>query len=87
MHLKNWSLMYPDKKKAALAPAYDFVSTIPYLPEDELALSFVDSKAYSSLTYNQFKRFAEKSKLREDLVVETAQRYSQVFYKTLAIYW
>ena len=81
MHLKNWSLMYPDKKKAALAPAYDFVSTIPYLPEDELALSFVDSKAFSSLTYNQFKRFAEKSKLREDLVVETARDTVKSFTK------
>ena len=26
MHLKNWSLIYPDRRHAALAPAYDFVS-------------------------------------------------------------
>lgn len=31
MHLKNWSLIYPDRRRAALAPAYDFVSTIPYI--------------------------------------------------------
>ena len=24
MHLKNWSLIYPDRRNAALAPAYDF---------------------------------------------------------------
>src|SRR5690606_31827552 len=34
MHLKNWSLIYPDRRTAALAPAYDFVSTIPYIPDE-----------------------------------------------------
>ena len=33
MHLKNWSLMYPDNRHARLSPAYDFVSTIPYTTE------------------------------------------------------
>ena len=37
MHLKNWSLIYADRRRAALAPAYDFVSTIAYLPDDGLA--------------------------------------------------
>ena len=41
MHLKNWSLIYPDRRAAMLAPAYDFVSTIAYLPDDRLALTFV----------------------------------------------
>ena len=41
MHLKNWSLIYKEKNKAMLAPAYDFVSTILYLREDKLALYFV----------------------------------------------
>ncbi len=73
MHLKNWSLIYSDKKNAALAPAYDFVSTIPYLPADELALSFVDSKAFNSINYEQFKRFANKAKLSEALVLDTVR--------------
>ena len=30
MHLKNWSLIYPDGVHAKLAPAYDLVSTIVY---------------------------------------------------------
>lgn len=74
MHLKNWSLIYPDKKNAALAPAYDFVSTIPYLPEDQLALTFVDSKAFHSLTFEQFKRFAGKARLPEALVLDTTRQ-------------
>ena len=70
MHLKNWSLIYPNKRDAALAPAYDFVSTIPYLPEDGLALTFVDSKKFNSLTYEQFKRFATKAELPEALILD-----------------
>ena len=34
MHLKNWSLLYPDGRKPVLSPAYDFVSTLPYIPGD-----------------------------------------------------
>jgi serine/threonine protein kinase HipA of HipAB toxin-antitoxin module len=38
MHLKNCSLTYPDRRTAALAPAYDFVSTVPYIPNETIAL-------------------------------------------------
>src|SRR5262249_33699679 len=34
MHLKNWSFLYADGRTPSLAPAYDLVSTIPYLPAD-----------------------------------------------------
>jgi serine/threonine-protein kinase HipA len=72
MHLKNWSLIYPDGKTPQLAPAYDYVSTLPYLPTDQLALNFVDSKEFRSLSLEQLKRFAAKSHLPEKLVVDTA---------------
>jgi len=32
MHLKNWSLLYPDRRTPVLSPAYDFVATLPYIP-------------------------------------------------------
>lgn len=79
MHLKNWSLIYPDKVNAKLAPAYDFVSTIPYLPADQLALTFVDSKAFGSLTYERLNRFAAKAQLSKTLVQETARETVQAF--------
>ena len=82
MHLKNWSLIYQDKKHAALAPAYDFVSTIPYIPKDQLALNFVDSKAFQSLTYDQFRRFVKKTGLPETIVLETV-RESVIRFKQL----
>lgn len=79
MHLKNWSLIYPNKVNAALAPAYDFVSTIPYIAGDELALTFVDSKAFNSLDYEQFRRFAAKSQLPESLVLDGVRETVRAF--------
>lgn len=79
MHLKNWSVIYPDKQKAALAPAYDFVSTIPYIQDDTLALTFVDSKKFSSLSIEQFKRFAAKASLPETLIIDTVLETTKNF--------
>jgi serine/threonine-protein kinase HipA len=79
MHLKNWSLIYREKNKPSLAPAYDFVSTILYLSEDSLALNFVDNKDFESLTIDQFKRFAAKTLLPEHLVLDTVKETVQSF--------
>lgn len=79
MHLKNWSLIYPDQKRAALAPAYDFVSTIPYIPQEELALNFVDSKKFHSVNKEQLERFAAKALLPRTLVLQTALETIQAF--------
>ena len=40
MHLKNWSLIYRDGKTAALAPAYDFVSTVGYMGDKTAGLKY-----------------------------------------------
>lgn len=83
MHAKNWSLTYPDHIHPQLAPAYDFVSTIAYIPGDRLALTFVDSKEFESLTLDQFTRFAAKAGLPEmltlDTVKDTVARFQEVW--------
>ena len=71
MHLKNWSLIYPDKINPRLAPAYDYVSTLPYLSEDALALNFIRKKAYGSLTIKECERFAAALNLPKKLVIDT----------------
>lgn len=81
MHHKNWSLIYQEKNQAGLAPAYDFVSTVLYLPNDRLALNFVDSKDFESLTLSQFKRFAAKAQIPEKLILDTAQETVENFSK------
>lgn len=73
MHLKNWSLLYPDRHHATLSPAYDFVSTVAYIKGDRLALNFTGSKDFDSLTAEAFVRFAAKAELPEKLVLDTAR--------------
>lgn len=78
MHLKNWSLLYPDGRTATLSPAYDFVSTIPYIPGEELALSFGESRSLDGITKDQVRRFADTARLPAsplwEIAAETAQR-------------
>ena len=63
MHLKNWSLLYPDGRRPMLAPAYDYVSTIGYLPDDQLALGFGGSKRIDGISQEQVGRFADTASL------------------------
>ena len=78
MHLKNWSLLYPDGRTPALSPAYDFVATLPYLPGDRLALNFGGSRSLSEITVDQIRRFADTARLPtspvSQLVTGTADR-------------
>jgi serine/threonine-protein kinase HipA len=70
MHLKNWSLSYPgDGRTPVLAPIYDALSTIPYLPKDGLALSLAGEKSFTALTPERWRNFANRSRLPEGSVV------------------
>ncbi len=73
MHLKNWSLIYQDGRTAELAPAYDFVSTIPYIPNDKLALTLGSTKDMSSINMLEFEKLAKKAQVPKSIVVETAK--------------
>ncbi len=74
MHLKNWSILYPDKRTPVLAPAYDFVSTIPYLPDDKLALTLGGSRNLHGLTKDQIRRFADRAGLPVSPVWDTVRQ-------------
>ena len=63
MHLKNWSLVYPDRRAPILSPAYDLLSTVPYLGDEEAALKFRRSKAWGSYTYDELGAMADKARL------------------------
>lgn len=73
MHLKNWSLLYPDGRTARPSPAYDFVSTVPYIPDDELGLTFGGSRSLSGITGDQIRRFADRAGLPGTLAWEAMQ--------------
>lgn len=72
MHLKNWSLIYPDGKAPALSPAYDLLSTIAYLPDETMALRLGRSKRWRELTLEQVRYFAARSSIPERPAVEAA---------------
>ncbi|MBX9621780.1 MAG: type II toxin-antitoxin system HipA family toxin [Alphaproteobacteria bacterium] len=77
MHLKNWSFLYPDGKTPVLSPAYDLLSTIPYLPEDSLALTFVNTKIMHQCTLALFEKFSEKAKVPKHLVLEVVKQTAE----------
>jgi len=78
MHLKNWSLLYPDGRTPVLSPAYDFVATLPYIRGDSLALTFGGSRSLDGITLDQVRRFTEKARMPMDpvwrIVRETVER-------------
>lgn len=83
MHLKNWSMIYPDRRIAALAPAYDFVSTIAYLKDDKAALTVSRSKRFDEFSEDELSHLAAKALLPEKLVLDTARETVALFHQ----YW
>ena len=86
MHLKNWSLLYPDRRTPVLSPGYDFVATLPYIPNDTLGLSFGGSRSLSEITPDRMRRFADTARIPASplwqIAVETAERTTAA-WKTL----
>src|SRR5699024_10497633 len=84
MHLKNWSLIYRDRHHAELSPAYDFVSTIAYIPGDKSALKFSHGKAFSNYTVGELEHLAAKAALPRQLVMDTARETVALFMQRWA---
>lgn len=83
MHLKNWSLIYPDRRTAALAPAYDFVSTVGYIRDNNAALKFSRTRRFDRFTEDELAHLAAKAQLPEKLVLDTAKETVALFHQ----YW
>ena len=81
MHLKNWSLIYADGRNAALAPAYDFLSTIPYIPDDSAALNFSRTKRFDAFSEDELSHLAAKALLPQKLVLDTARETVALFHQ------
>jgi serine/threonine-protein kinase HipA len=81
MHLKNWSMVYPDRRTAAIAPAYDFVSTIAYLKDEHASLTVSRSKRFDEYSEDELSHFAAKAMLPEKLVLDTARETVALFHQ------
>ncbi|RXS44169.1 type II toxin-antitoxin system HipA family toxin [Idiomarina sp. 29L] len=61
-HLKNWSLIYLDGITPQLSPAYDIVSTLPYVKgENGAALNMAKVKNWYETNMETFKKWAERA--------------------------
>lgn len=78
MHLKNWSLIYPDRIRARLSPAYDLVATTGYIDDDTMALKFYGHKESHRVSLAQFARLETELGLAKgqlvSVVTETVRR-------------
>ncbi|MCB9763951.1 MAG: type II toxin-antitoxin system HipA family toxin [Alphaproteobacteria bacterium] len=68
-HLKNWGVIYPDRRTPRLGPAYDLVATVARAPRDTLALSLDGSKAFESVSRSSFRSLARALEADEAQVV------------------
>lgn len=84
-HLKNWSILYPDRRHPRLSPAYDLVASVLYTPriDDELALELGGSRSFESIELASFRRLAALSELDFSTVAawvrEAAERTREVW--------
>lgn len=78
LHLKNWSLFYPERTRPRLAPAYDLVSTIPFIPRQATVLALQRTRELADYSLETFKGLAGKlgplCDQVEPIVRETVQR-------------
>lgn len=83
-HLKNWSVIYPDRVHPQLAPLYDQVSTVAWPQLDRrLALKLAGRKEFGSIDMGAFRQVAQKAGLDrgevELAVKDTVRRLAETW--------
>lgn len=90
MHLKNWSFIYNDARTPTLSPAYDLLSTVPYIPNDTLALKILKVSDMKLCDITLFESMADKAgvpkKVVTDAVKETIDLTRSVWVDNKAHY-
>ena len=81
-HLKNWSLVYPDRRIATISPAYDLVSTGPYASPhtpDDFGLKFGGTRVLERIGRDAFRQLQRRLDVGAadvlDVVDETVDRF------------
>lgn len=86
-HLKNWSLVYPDRRTARLSPAYDLNATVAYGYDPELALKLYKKTSPTEVYPVDFQRLAADARAdvgrAKEVVAETVARF-RVAWSALA---
>ena len=79
MHMKNWSLIYPDRRHVSLAPAYDFVATVPYIPGDATNMKISRAKVFSAFSVDELEHLAVKAAIPKRMAINAAKDTVQLF--------
>lgn len=79
MHMKNWSLIYPDRRYVSLAPAYDFVATVPYIPGDATNMKISRAKVFSAFSVDELEHLAVKASIPRKMAIDAAKETVQAF--------
>ncbi|MGD9586666.1 MAG: type II toxin-antitoxin system HipA family toxin [Brachymonas sp.] len=79
MHLKNWSLIYPDRRHVSLAPAYDFVATVPYIPGDATNMKISRASVFSAFSVDELEHLAVKASIPKKMAVDAARETVRLF--------
>lgn len=94
-HLKNWALLFPDGRRAEIAPAYDVVPTVLLQGDRTLALplfghELLGNNRFTSVTPSAIREMAKKLQLDADLVEGEAralvERAERLFDEAVAPY-
>ena len=81
MHLKNWSLLYRDGRTPELAPGYDYVSTMRYLPERGLGLPLARTKDVTRLDDDLLEKASLQAGVPRGLVKGVAHETARAFIR------
>jgi serine/threonine-protein kinase HipA len=73
MHAKNWSVIYRDGHTPSLAPAYDYLSTIKYMPNENIGMNLADTKAFAQIDAMRITRLASHARLSTKLAERAAK--------------
>lgn len=79
MHMKNWSLIYPDRRHVSLAPAYDFAATVPYLPGDATNMKISRAKVFSAFSVDELEHLAVNASIPKKMAIDAAKETVQLF--------
>jgi serine/threonine-protein kinase HipA len=87
-HLKNWSLIYPDRRIPTIAPAYDLVSTAAYRADDDpedLGLKFGGTRNFRRIDYRTFDRLQQRLEATDaglaGIMAETVELTRKAWHK------
>lgn len=73
-HLKNWGVLYPDRRNPVLSPAYDLVSSVLYRFNDGLALTLDGKSAFQDIQEATFLCLAKRLKFERHALVQRVRQ-------------